>query len=76
MTSTTHLADLHDVPVLDSQRVQELLRLFSLGVQNTLVSINGEVERTKFLQIHKGTIGYGEGHKQTKPHSPGQAAAA
>ena len=53
--SSRRLADLQDVPVLDTQRVHERLRLISIGVQNALVSIPSQVDRSEFLQTHSCT---------------------
>ena len=53
--SSRRLADLQDVPVLDTQRVHERLSLFSIGVQDTLVSILSQVDRSEFLQTRKST---------------------
>ena len=53
--SSRRLADLHDVPVLDTQRVHERLSLISIGVQDALVSILSQVDRSEFLQTHSCT---------------------
>jgi hypothetical protein len=63
--SSRRLADLQNVPVLDTKRVHELLSLFSIGVQNALVSIVSQVNRQEFLGTRNCTHGICE--KQKSP---------
>ena len=76
--SSRHLADLHDIPVLHTQRVQELLGLFSISIQNALVSVPSEVKTTEFLQMYRCTINdvQFDSVNIRNPHSRGQAAAS
>ena len=70
--------DLHNVPVLHTQRVQELLGLFSISIQNALVSVPSEVKTTEFLQMYRCTINgvQFDSVNIRNPHSRGQAAAS